>query len=104
MCARTRRHYENDTLTIQTMKEFMMVFTTRHRNRVTVEYDCTLISECITKYTTDYKYIYNGKELIIFHVYGANKKARIAILTIISERLQSLTYWKSLDLQSLVVT
>ena len=82
------------------MKEFMMVFTTRHRKDDEVEYDCTLISECITKYTTDYKCIYNGKELIIFHVYGANKKARINILTLIFERLQSLTYWKSLDLQS----
>lgn len=82
------------------MKQFTLVFTTRHRKDYAVEYDCTLISECITKYTTDYKCIYNGKGLIIFHVYGANKKARIDILTLIFERLQSLTYWKPLDLQS----
>lgn len=82
------------------MKQFTLVFTTRHRKDYAVEYDCTLISECIAKYTTDYKYIYNGKGLIIFHVYGANKKARIGILTLIFERLQSLTYYRPLDLQS----
>ena len=82
------------------MTQFTMIFTTRHRKVYAVEYDCNLVSECINKYTTDYKYTYNGKELIVFHVYGANKKARIAILTLIFERLQSLTYWKSLDLQS----
>lgn len=82
------------------MKQFTMIFTTRHRKDYEVEYDCTIISECITKYTTDYKCIYNGKGLLIFHVYGANKKARIWILNTISERLRSLTYWKSLDLQS----
>ncbi len=82
------------------MAQFTMVFTTRHRKDYAVEYDCTLIAECITKYTTDYKCIYNGKGLIIFHVYGANKKARIGILTIIFERLQSLTYWQSIDMQS----
>ena len=82
------------------MTQFTMIFTTRHRNGYAVEYDCNLISECIYKYTTDYKYIYNGKDLIVFHVYGANKKERIGILNIVFERLQSLTYWKSLDLQS----
>lgn len=82
------------------MKQFTLVFTTRHRKQVEVERDCTLISVCITKYTTDYKCIYNGKELIVFHVYGADKKARIGIVTLLFERLQSLTYYKSLDLQS----
>lgn len=82
------------------MKQFTLVFTTRHINEDAVEYDCTLISECITKYTTDYKCIFSGKGFIVFNVYGADKKARINILTIIFERLQSLTYWKSLDLQS----
>lgn len=82
------------------MNQFTLVFTTRHRNGDAVEYDCTLISECICKYTTDYKCIYNGKGLIIFHIYGANKKARIGILNIIFERLQLFTYWKPLDLQS----
>lgn len=82
------------------MKQFTMIFTTRHRNDYAVEYDCMLISECITKYTTGYKCIYNGKGLIIFHVYRADKKARVGIIALIFERLQSLTYWKSLDLQS----
>lgn len=82
------------------MKQFTLIFTTRHRKDYAVEYDCTLISECIVKYTTDYKCIYNGKGLIIFNVYGANKKERIGILTLIFERLQSLTYYRPLDLQS----
>lgn len=81
------------------MAQFTMFFTIRHRKDYAVEYDCTLISECITKYITDFKYFYNGKGLIIFHVYGANKKARVNILTLIFERLQSLTYWQSIDLQ-----
>lgn len=82
------------------MTQFTLIFTTRHRNGYAVERDCTIIAACITKYTTNYKYIYNGKELIVFHVYGANKKERVDILTLIFERLQSLTYYKSLDLQS----
>lgn len=82
------------------MKQFTMIFTTRHRNGYAVERDCTNIGACITKYTPSYKCIYNGKELIVFHVYGANKKARVGIMTLIFERLQSLTYFQSLDLQS----
>ena len=82
------------------MTQFTLIFTTRHRKGYAVEKDCTLICACLTKYTTNYKYIYNGKELIVFHVYGANKKARVDILTLIFERLQSLTYYQSLDLQS----
>lgn len=82
------------------MTQFSMIFTTRHRKGSAVEKDCTLICACITKYTTNYKYIYNGKELIVFHVYGANKKARVGLLALIFERLQSLTYYQSLDLQS----
>lgn len=100
MCARTRGHYKNDTLTIQIMKAFEMVFTTRHRNGYAVERDCTLIDACVTKYTTNYKYMYDGKNLIMFYVYDVDKKARIGILTLIFERLQSLTYYQSLDLQS----
>lgn len=82
------------------MKAFEMVFTTRHRKDYAVEYDCTLIGECVTKYTTNYKYMYDGKNLIMFYVYDVDKKARIGILTLIFKRLQSLTYWKSIDMQS----
>lgn len=82
------------------MKQFTMVFTTRHRKDYAVEYDCMLICECIVEFTTRYEYIYNGKELIVFHVYGADKKARVGIIALILERLQSLTYWKSIDMQS----
>lgn len=82
------------------MKQFTLVFTTRHRKETAVQHDCFLIGECINDYTTDYKYLYNGKELIVFHVRGADKKARIGILDTILGRMRSLTYFKSLDLQS----
>lgn len=85
------------------MKEFTMIFTTRHRNEYAVERDCVIIGSCITKYTPSFKCTYNGKELIVFHVYDANKKARVDILTLIFERLQSLTYFRSLDLQSYTI-
>ena len=76
-----------------------MVFTTRHRDEDEVEKDCMLICECIVEYTTRYEYIYNGKEIIIFHVFGANKKTRIGILALIFGHLHSITDYKSLDLQ-----
>lgn len=82
------------------MKEFTMVFTTRHRDEVAVENDCCLICDCINDYTTNYKYTYNGKELIIFHVYGADKKTRIGILSLLLGHMHSITDYKSLDLQS----
>lgn len=82
------------------MKQFTMVFTTRHRNEIEVENDCFLIADCINDYTTDYKYLYNGKELIVFHVYGADKKARIGILAQLLGHMHSVTDFKSLDLQS----
>lgn len=97
---RTRGHYKNDTLTIQTMAKFTMVFTTRHRDEDEVEKDCMLICECIVEYTTRYEYIYNGKELIVFHVYGADKKARNGILALLLGHMHSVTNYKSLDLQS----
>ena len=82
------------------MKEFTMVFTTRHREQYEVENDCMLICDCINGYTTKYKYIYNGKDLIVFHVYGTNKKARYGILILLLEHLYRITNYKSLDLQS----
>lgn len=82
------------------MKQFTLVFTTRHRNGYAVERDCNIICACITKFTTRYKYLYNGKELVMFHVYDADKKARIGILAELFDRMNSLTYFKSLDLQS----
>lgn len=82
------------------MKQFTMVFTTRHRNVIEVENDCFLIADCINDYTKDYKYLYNGKELIVFHVKGADKKARIGILSLLLGHMHSVTDYKSLDLQS----
>ena len=82
------------------MKQFTIVFTTRHRNGYAVERDCNLICACINKFTTKYKYLYNGKELIVFHVYDAGKKARNGLLAELFDRMNSLTYFKSLDLQS----
>lgn len=82
------------------MAQFTMIFTTRHRNVIEVENDCFLICDCINEYTTDYKYLYNGKELIVFHVNGANKKARIGILALLLGHMHSVTDYKSIDLQS----
>lgn len=82
------------------MTQFTMVFTTRHRDLLAVEKDCYQICDCINDYTSQYDYTYNGKELIIFHIYGANKKARIGILSLLLGHLQSITDYKSLDLQS----
>ena len=82
------------------MAQFTLIFTTRHRGGYAVENDCNLICDCINDYTTNYKYLYNGKELIVFHVYGANKKARIGILALIFGHLHYVTDYKSLDLQS----
>ena len=82
------------------MAQFTMVFTTRHRDLLAVEKDCELICECIVEYSTRFEYTYNGKELIVFHVYGADKKARIGILTLILGHMHSVTDYKSLDLQS----
>lgn len=94
------RPCESETKMIETMKEFTMIFTTRHRDLLAVEKDCYIICDCINDYTPQYTYTYNGKELIIFHVFGANKKARIGILALIFGHLHSITDYKSLDLQS----
>lgn len=82
------------------MVSMTIVFTTRHRNEDAVENDCMLICDCINDYSTDYKYMYNGKDLIVFHIYGANKKARIGILALILGNLNYVSDYKSLDLQS----
>lgn len=103
MHTRTRGHDKNDTLTIQIMKQFTMVFTTRHRNEDAVEKDCYLICECIVDYTTRFEYTYNGKNLIVFHVYGADKKARIGILALLFGHMHSVTDYQSLDLQSYTI-
>lgn len=82
------------------MKQFTLVFTTRHRNEDAVEKDCMLICECIVEFTTRYEYIYNGKELIVFHVYGADKEDRHKILVSVVGSLHCDDRCKSLDLQS----
>lgn len=82
------------------MAQLTLIFTTRHRKDYEVENDCFLIAECINDYSTNYKYIYNGKELIVFHVYDVNKKARIGILALLLGHMHSVTNYKSLDLQS----
>lgn len=82
------------------MTQFTLIFTTRHREEIAVEKDCYLICDCINDYTSRYEYIYNGKELIIFHIYGVNKKARIGILALLFGHLHSVTNYQSLDLQS----
>ena len=82
------------------MKQFNMVFKTRHRNELKVEKDCMLIYDCIVDYTHNFKYIYNGKDVIIFHVYDADKKARLGILALLLGHMHSVTDYKSLDLQS----
>lgn len=85
------------------MAQFTLIFTTRHRGGYAVEKDCDLICDCINDYTTQYEYIYNGKELIKFHIYGVNKKARIGILALLFGHLHSITNYKSLDLQSYTI-
>lgn len=82
------------------MKQFTLVFTTRHRNEDAVEKDCYQICACITEFTTRYEYLYNGKELIVFHVYGADKEDRHKILVSIVGSLHCDDNFKSLDLQS----
>ena len=82
------------------MAQFTMVFTTRHRDEVAVENDCFLICDCINDYTTNYKYTYNGKELIVFHVYDVDKKERNGILALLLGHMHSISDYKSLDLQS----
>lgn len=100
VCARTRRHYKNDTLTIQIMVQFTLVFTTRHRNEDAVEKDCKRICESIVEFTTRYEYVYNGKELIVFHIFEPSREIRLKILFAIIGSLQLDTKFKSLDLQS----
>lgn len=82
------------------MKQFTMVFTTKHRTEDAVEKDCMLICDCLNAFTIRYKYIYNGKGLLVFHVYDVNKKARKGLLAELFDRMKSLTYFKSIDLQS----
>lgn len=59
-----------------------------------------LIGDCITAYTTKLKYMYNGKELIVFHVYDADKEDRHKILISVLNSLHCDDRYKSLDLQS----
>lgn len=82
------------------MKQFTIVFTTRHRDEDAVNNDCFLICDCINDYSTNYEYTYNGKELIVFHVYGADKKARIGILALLLGHMHYVSDYKSIDLQS----
>lgn len=82
------------------MDKLTIVFTTRHRNGYAVEKDCNLIAECINAYLIKYKFIYNGKGVIIFHVYDVTKDARNKILFTILGSIQNDTDYKSLDLQS----
>ena len=82
------------------MAQFTLIFTTRHRNGYAVERDCMFICTCITAFTINYKYIYNGKELIVFHIYGVNKENRQRILFTLCGHLLNNANYKSLDLQS----
>lgn len=82
------------------MAQFTMVFKTRHRDEIAVENDCFIICDCIINYTTNYKYMYNGKELIVFHVYDVDKRARLGILALILGHMNYISDYKSLDLQS----
>lgn len=82
------------------MKQFTMVFTTRHRNVNEVEKDCQLICGNIVFFATKYEYHYNGKELIVFHVYNTSKVDREKILFSIIRSLQMDARYKAMDLQS----
>lgn len=82
------------------MDKMTIVFTTRHRNEDAVEKDCNLIADCINAFADRYKFIYNGTNLIVFHIDGTNKYIRHKILFTILGRLQNDTNYKSLDLQS----
>lgn len=82
------------------MEKFTLIFTTRHRGEDAVEKDCDLICDCINDYTHEYEFIYNGKNLIKFNIYGVDKKARIGILALLFGHLHSITDYKSLDLRS----
>lgn len=82
------------------MDRMTIVFTTRHRNEDAVEKDCNLIADCINAFTDRYNIIYNGTELIVFHVDGINKNIRHKILFTILGSLQNDNDYKSLDLQS----
>lgn len=82
------------------MVQFKLVFTTRHRNEDAVEKDCKLICESVVAFTTRYEYVYNGKELIVFHLFEPSRKVRLKILFALIGSLQLDTKFKSLDLQS----
>lgn len=82
------------------MKEFTMVFKTRHRKDDEVERDCMLICRCLNTFTIRCKYLYNGKDLIIFHIYDTDKKQRCRILVTILGKIHYDTDYQSLDLQS----
>lgn len=82
------------------MAQFTMVFTTRHRNEDAIEKDCKLICESVIAFTTRYEYVYNGKELIVFHVFDHSREVRLKILFSLIGSLQLDTKFKSLDLQS----
>ena len=82
------------------MKEFTMVFTTRHRDEDAVKKDCNLICARINAHTDKYKFFYNGKELIIFHIFETEKEVRLRILFAILISFQVNTKFGSLDLQS----
>lgn len=62
--------------------------------------DCNRICACISEFTTKYKYLYNGKGLIVLHVYDAVKEDRHKILITIFGNLHCDDNFKSLDLQS----
>lgn len=82
------------------MDKMTIVFTTRHRNEDAVEKDCNLIAECINAFANKYKRLYNGKGVIIFHVYNVTKDIKNKILFSILGSIRHDTNYKSLDLQS----
>ena len=82
------------------MNSITIVLTTRHRNQDAVEKDCYQIADCVSPFTDKYKFIYNGKQVIVFHVYPACKRDRLTIIATIIGRILSDTCFNSLDLQS----
>lgn len=82
------------------MVQFTLVFTTRHRNEYSVEKDCMHICDCINEFTTKYEFVYNGNQLIVFHVFDPSKEVRLKILFALIGNLRLDTKFKSLDLQS----
>lgn len=80
------------------MKAFEMVFTTKLRNKYTVEKYYNMIIDCIKEFATNIKYMYDGKKFIVIRVYDTDKEVRMKILLAIIGNIQLNPNYKSLDL------